>query len=249
MFGAGLLTSNLLISPLRVGVGCDIVIAHPHFDFAGSVLLCSRSHTITCERTVVQPRQGVGNGGDGACSPTWATKRARRPANECALRPKTTTLTSLLPMRVVSPPIVVKPADLVRRVPPTTSMNQTASTDRAPPTSTLSRPKHASQPRKTAHFRKQTLDSLRRESQRAHPALPRRPKRGTRKECPTTPGTQSQRTFRYGTPPWTRTGLPTRLHGCGCAATKSIQTDTGTGAYSYNDPSLNSTSIVLVASS
>ena len=140
-------------------------------------------------------------------------------------------------------------ADLVRRVPPTTSMNPTASTDRAPPTSTLSRPKHASQPRKTAHFRKQTLDSMRRESQRAHPALPRRPKRGTRKECPTTPGTQSQRTFRYGTPPWTRTGLPTRLHGCGCAATKSIQTDTGTGAYSYNDPSLNSTSIVLVASS
>ena len=41
-----------------------------------------------------------------------------------------------------------------------------------------------------------------------------------------------QRTFRYGTRPWTKTGLPTRLHGCGCAATKSFQTDTGTGEYS-----------------
>ena len=42
--------------------------------------------------------------------------------------------------------------------------------------------------RKTAHFIGQTpRDRLRKESQRAHPALPRRPKRGTRKECPNHP--------------------------------------------------------------
>ena len=57
-----------------------------------------------------------------------ATGVRGRPASESALSPKTTKVTSLLPM-VVSPPIVVKPADLVRRVPPTTLMNPTASTD------------------------------------------------------------------------------------------------------------------------
>ena len=73
----------------------------------------------------------------------------------------------------------------------------------------------------------------------AHP-LPRRQNTGAQKNvdsdektlAPSVPRPLPQRTFRYGTRPWTRTGLPTRLHGCGCAATKSIQTDTGTGEYS-----------------
>jgi len=56
----------------------------------------------------------------------------RRPASESSLRPKTTKETSLL-QGEVSPPKVVTPADLVRRVRPTTSMNPAANTDRALP--------------------------------------------------------------------------------------------------------------------